>query len=293
MRRESHGSRRILFDVIGAHVSNGGGVHNAPRRARELDCSVLQLFTKQAQRWAEPALSPEVISAFHEQCKEHGITVKAAHDSYLINLASPDETLRQKSVASFAAELTRCHALGIEFIVSHPGNATDRDFDSGIARNADGLLESLDAAHNHDTVVLLETTAGTGTSLGASFDQLAMILRRLESASHRFAVCVDTCHIWSAGYDIVNSYDDVFNRFDDVIGLDRLRLFHLNDSATPFESRRDRHADIGAGSIGDDAFRRIVTDPRFTRVPKMIETPKLPDVLTADLRNLARLRAYR
>jgi deoxyribonuclease-4 len=279
-------------DEIGAHVSNGKGVQNAPGRARDLNSRVFQLFTKQAQRWAEPALTPEAISAFREACDTLGIDAKTSHDSYLINLASPDDALRERSIASFAAELERCQALGIEMLVTHPGNATDRDFESGIARNADGLLDAIDRVPG-DTIILLETTAGTGSSLGASFDQLAAILRRLESAHARFAVCVDICHIWAAGYDIRSHYDDVFHRFDDTIGIDRLRLFHLNDSATPFASRRDRHADIGEGSIGDPPFDRIVNDPRFTRVPKVIETPKLPDVLTADRRNLDRLRGYR
>ena len=285
-------SKRVARDELGAHVSNGGGVHNAPGRARDLDSGVMQIFTKMAQRWAEPEYTAETITAFHAAVVHHRIQVMTSHDSYLINLATPDDTLRDRSIASFAAELSRCSTLGIGLLVTHPGNATDRDFDSGIARNADGLLDAIERAPG-DTTILLETTAGTGTSLGASFEQLAEILARLDRARDRFAVCVDTCHVWAAGYDLDDEYDVVFRRFDDVIGLDRLRLFHLNDSATPFASRRDRHADIGEGSMGDGPFRRIVNDPRFVNVPKVIETPKLPDVMTADRRNLARLRSYR
>jgi deoxyribonuclease-4 len=282
----------VPIDEIGAHVSNAGGVHNAPARAAALGTFVFQLFTKQAQRWAEPVYTEECVATFRASSAQHQIHARASHDSYLINLASPDAFLRERSIGSFAAELQRCAALGVELLVTHPGNATDGDVDSGIDRNADGLLEAIDRVDS-DTIILLETTAGTGTSLGSSFEQLALILDRVGAAAPRFGVCVDTCHIWAAGYPLDTAFDDVFARFDDIIGLDRLRLFHLNDSATPFASRRDRHADIGEGSIGDAPFRRIVTDDRFSHVPKVIETPKLPDVLSADQRNLARLRGYR
>jgi deoxyribonuclease IV len=285
-------SEMVVSDEIGAHVSNAGGVQNAPARAAALGAVVFQLFTKQAQRWAEPEYPEECVTSFRASSAEHHIRIRASHDSYLINLASPDPILRERSIASFAAELHRCAALGVELLVTHPGNATDGDADSGIERNADGLLQAIDRADS-DTTILLETTAGTGTSLGSSFEQMARILDRVGTAAHRFGVCVDTCHIWAAGYPLDTAFDDVFARFNDTIGLDRLRLFHLNDSATPFASRRDRHADIGRGSIGDEPFRRIVTDDRFLHVPKVIETPKLPDVLTADRRNLARLRGYR
>ncbi len=171
-------------------------------------------------------------------------------------------------------------------------NARVARFVSHIHRNADGLIQALELAPA-DTTILLETTAGMGTSIGASFEELALILERVDVHRSRFGVCVDTSHVWAAGYDLSSAFDDVFARFDDCIGLDRLRLFHLNDSATSFGSRRDRHADIGEGSIGDVPFRRIVTDDRFRSVPKVIETPKLPDVISADRRNLARLRGYR
>jgi deoxyribonuclease-4 len=282
----------MMDDEIGAHVSNGKGVHNAPSRARERNTAVLQLFTKQAQRWAEPVLDHVAANAFRAKSEVHRIQTRVSHDSYLINLASPDPVLRARSIASFAAELGRCAQLGIEMLVTHPGNATDGDLASGVDRNADGLLEAIDAAPG-STLILLETTAGSGTTVGGSFEQLAAILDRVDSARDRFAVCMDTCHVWSAGYNVSDGFDAVMTEFDDRIGLDRLRLFHFNDSATPFASRRDRHADIGEGSMGDTPFRRIVTDERFRRVPKVIETPKLPDILTADLRNLERLRSYR
>ena len=280
------------MDEIGAHVSNGGGMHNAPGRAAALDSVVFQLFTKQAQRWAEPVITEQMATAFRAAMAEHDITACTSHDSYLINLASPDAVLRARSVDSFVAELTRCDLLGIPFVVSHPGNATDGDLASGIDRNADALTQALETAPGN-VMVLLETTAGTGTSLGASFEQLATIMKRAAAHESRLGVCIDTCHVWAAGYDLAHDYDDVFLRFENEIGLHKLRFLHLNDSATPFASRRDRHADIGDGSIGIDVFRRIVTDSRFMSVPKVIETPKLPDVLTADRRNLGTLRGLR
>ena len=280
-------------DELGAHVSNAGGVQHAPARAAQLGATVFQVFTKQAARWAEPALTDDAVAAFASASHDAGIRIRSAHDSYLINLASPDDALRTRSLGSFIAELERCERLGIELLVSHPGNATDGDVASGIDRNAEAITHALETVPG-TAMVLLETTAGSGTSIGGSFEQLARIIDRIGgSAASRVGVCLDTCHVWSAGYDIVNAYRDVFLQFDDCLGLDRLRMFHLNDSATPFASRRDRHADIGMGSIGDEPFRRIVTDSRFPDVPKVIETPKLPDVLTADLRNLARLRGFR
>jgi deoxyribonuclease-4 len=286
---------KVVYDVddeIGAHVSNGKGIHNAPSRARERGTSVLQLFTKQAQRWADPVFDTATIAAFRAESQAHRIDVRTSHDSYLINLASPDPVLRKRSIESFVAELERCNALGIEMLVTHPGNATDGDLASGMDRNGDGLLEAMETAGG-DTLVLLETTSGSGTSVGRTFEQLATIIARAEPLRARFGICMDTCHVWSAGYNVCDEFDGVMAHFDDVLGLDTLKLFHLNDSATPFASRRDRHADIGEGSMGDGPFRRIVTDDRFLRVPKVIETPKIPDVLSADLRNIERLRSYR
>jgi deoxyribonuclease-4 len=214
-----------------------------------------------------------------------------AHDSYLINLASPDPVLRARSIASFAAELRRCHALGLEFLVSHPGNYMD-DRDAGIARNADAISEAL-AATPGATVLCLETTAGSGTSLGATFEELAALIERIDPAQRpRVGICVDTCHVYSAGYDLVTDYDGVLARLDDAMGLERLRVMHLNDSKTPFASRRDRHELIGEGSLGEAPFRRIMTDERLARVPKVIETPKLDDATATDTRMLERLRGY-
>ncbi|HSR41440.1 MAG TPA: deoxyribonuclease IV [Longimicrobiales bacterium] len=281
-------------DELGAHVSSAGGVDRAPGRAREIDSVCLQLFTKTPSRWAEPELDGETRDAFHSERDARGIRVAVAHDSYLINLASPDAELRERSFRSFRGELERSGALGLEFVVTHPGNATDGDGPSGIDRNAEALTRALQANPGEGPVVLLELTAGSGTSVGGSFEELAAILAGIPtSLRDRVGVCVDTCHAYAAGYDLVGDYEGVWNAFDDVLGLGRLGLFHLNDSKTPFGSRKDRHEHIGEGSLGEGPFRRIMTDARFAEVPKLLETPKEDDPVRNDLRNLGLLRSFR
>jgi deoxyribonuclease-4 len=278
---------------VGAHVSAAGGVDRAPARARALDAGVLQLFTKQPSRWAEPRIDDTTAEAFRRAREEHDIAVAGAHDSYLINLSSPDERLWRRSQKAFAAELGRCAALGLDFLVTHPGNATDGDVEAGLARNARGVTEALQAVEG-PTRVLLELTAGGGTTVGATFRNLRAILDGIpEEVRHRVGVCVDTCHAYSAGYDLASSWDRVWDDFDTVIGLERLGLLHLNDSKNPFDSRKDRHEAIGEGTLGVEPFRRVMTDPRLRRVPKVLETPKGDDGTAADIRNLELLRRLR
>jgi deoxyribonuclease IV len=282
-----------VVDELGAHVSVAGGVQTAPGRARDIFSLNLQLFTKQPNRWAEPALAEDAVRTFGEERKARDVRVVGSHDSYLINLASPRPELWQRSFASFRAELERCAALGLDFLVTHPGNATDGDSASGIERNAEGVTRALEAVDG-STRVLLEITAGSGTSIGGSLEALAAILERIpEPQRSRVGVCFDTCHAYSAGYDLVNDYDGVWAEFEDKLGLDRLGLFHLNDSKHPFASNKDRHEHIGMGSLGEAPFRRIMTDLRFADVPKVLETPKGDDLVTLDRENLARLRRYR
>ena len=251
----------------------------------------MQLFTKMANRWAERDCVDDECRLFRERMTETSVTATMAHDSYLINLASPDAALRARSIESFVSELRRCSALGLDFLVSHPGNFMD-ERESGIARNADAITEALAAAPG-TTVLCLETTAGSGTALGATFEELAAIIERIAPEHReRVGVCVDTCHIYSAGYDIVQDYDGVMARLEDTLGLQRLRVMHLNDSKTPFASRKDRHELIAEGSLGEAPFRRIMTDERLARVPKVIETPKLDDATATDTRMLERLRSY-
>jgi len=281
-----------MNDLLGAHVSTAGGIRSAPPRAGAIAATAMQIFTKQPNRWAEPSLADDEYDAFAAALALTSASATVAHDSYLINLASPDPTLRKRSMASFEAELARCEVLRLTYLVSHPGNYMD-ERESGLARNADAIAESLERVPGN-TILCLEATAGSGTVLGSSFEELAAIIERLPATQRaRVGVCVDTCHIYSAGYDLVNEYDDVWKRFDDVLGLDSLRVLHLNDSKTPFGSRRDRHELIAEGSLGEAPFRRIMTDERFHSVPKVIETPKGDDATATDSRMLALLRSYR
>lgn len=280
-------------DELGAHVSAAGGVDKVPARAREIDSVCLQLFTKQPNRWAEPPLEKEASRRFRRERDAQGIRVAGAHDSYLINLASPNPELWGRSLESFRRELARCVALDLDFLVTHPGNATDRDRPGGIARNARGLVRALEETPGR-TRVLLELTAGSGTSVGGSFQDLAAILDRVPGELQpRLGICFDTCHAWAAGYDLREDYPGVWDRFHDLLGLDRLALFHLNDSKHPLGSRKDRHEHLGQGSLGSEPFRRIMLDPRFRAVPKILETPKGSDPVENDLRNLAFLRGLR
>ena len=279
-------------DLLGAHISIAGGTHNAPVRARAIGATAMQMFTKMANRWAESGCEDDECRSFRVGLAETDVGITIVHDSYLINLASPDPALRRRSIESFVAELQRCEALGIHFLVSHPGNYMD-ERESGLQRNADAISEALERVPGK-TTLCMETTSGSGTAIGASFEELARLIELVAPALRpRMGVCVDSCHVYSAGYDLVNDYDGVWARFDDVVGRERLRVMHLNDSKTPFNSKRDRHELIAEGSLGEGAFRRIMTDPRLAEVAKVIETPKLDDAEATDRRMLERLRGYR
>lgn len=276
---------------LGAHVSAAGGTPQAPPRAQAIAATAMQLFTKQANRWAERACEDDECGAFGGALAVTDVRTTVSHDSYLINLASPDPTLRARSIESFACELRRCEALGIDLLVSHPGNYMD-EREAGLARNADGIAQALEQVPGR-TVLCLETTAGAGTVLGATFEELAALIERLPAhLQARVGVCLDTCHVYSAGYDLARDYDGVWARFDDTLGLDRLKVLHLNDSKTPFASRKDRHELIAEGSLGEGPFRRIMTDARLAHVPKILETPKGDDATVTDSRMIALLRAY-
>jgi deoxyribonuclease-4 len=282
-----------LSDELGAHVSSAGGVQNAPGRAAQLDAHVLQLFTKMASRWAEPIISDDAAEQFRRGCHEHEIHFTAAHDSYLINLATADAALFERSYASFVGELRRSAQLGLTAVVTHPGNATDGNIPRGVRCNAEAVQRALDEVGS-DVMVLFETTAGSGNALGASFEKLAELIDRIDvSHRERIGVCLDTCHVWAAGYDVRGHYPDVLQHFEATVGLQRLRLFHLNDSVGGLASRRDRHAHIGAGLLGTGTFAQLLNDARFAAIPKVIETPKDDDVLAADRQNLATLRSLR
>jgi deoxyribonuclease-4 len=289
-KKRSSAPPKVPAAPLGAHISIAGGTHNAPPRAATIGATAMQMFTKMANRWAERACEGDECKEFHVALGATEVREISAHDSYLINLASPDPVLRARSFESFVSELRRCEALGLNYLVSHPGNFMD-DRASGIARNAESLGAALELTGGK-TVVLMETTAGSGTSIGSSFEEMAELIELVPSlVRHRVGVCIDTCHIFAAGYDIISDYDGVMSRFSDVIGFDRLRMMHLNDSKAPLGSRRDRHELIAEGAIGESAFRRIMNDPRLSRVAKVIETPKtVPDVTDREM--LERLRSY-
>jgi deoxyribonuclease IV len=283
--------RSATPERLGAHVSIQGGVDTAPARGLAIGATAIQVFTKTPNQWREPTLGAGICAAFRRGVEESGLRAVISHDSYLINLASPDPRLSARSVAAFTAELRRCRALGIRHLVSHPGNYID-DRDLGLRRNAAAYARCLRAVPG-GPMVLLETTAGTGTALGSTFEELAELRALIPPAlRRRIGFCADTCHLYSAGYDLVGDFDAVWARWDRVLGRGSLRALHLNDSKTPFGSRRDRHELIGEGSLGPEPFRRLMTDPRFARVIKILETPKGDHPTAMDRKMLRRLRGY-
>lgn len=279
-------------ELLGAHVSTRGGTPNAPGRAHDIGATALQLFTKTPNIWRDPEMTDGIANGFRAAREAFPTRAAISHDSYLINLASPDGTLRNRSIESFRQELIRSTRLGLDGIVSHPGNYID-DRDAGMERNAAGITEALRSVPGQ-VRVLLETTAGTGTALGRTFEELATIRNLVaDDVRHRVAFCADTCHLFSAGYDLRSDFDGVWKVWNDVIGMELLACLHLNDSKTPFDSRKDRHELIGEGSLGIEPFRRIMTDPRFAGIPKLLETPKGDDMVTNDRRMLSLLRSFR
>jgi len=278
-------------DLLGAHVSTAGGLAWAPERGVAIGAAAIQVFTKTPNQWREPVLTDADVTQFGAALVASGIRAVVSHDSYLINLASPDPALRAKSVQAFTGELRRCRALGIPWVVSHPGNYID-DRAAGLERNAQGYAECL--AHVTGEVgVLVEGTAGSGTALGSSFEELAALRQALPAAlQHRMAFCLAMAHLHASGYDIVGALDGVWEQFDRAVGFGFLKCLHLNDSKAAAGSRIDRHQWIGEGTIGPEPFRRIMRDPRFAAVIKIIETPKGDYPIRHDRRMLRRLRAY-
>jgi len=280
-------SRELL---VGAHMSIAGGIHHAFERGRQAGCRALQVFLKNSNQWRGKALTNEDRRLYAAAQEESGIAPVLAHCSYLINLASPDSALRRKSLAAFAEELARARFLGIPALVLHPGAHRGAGEHAGIAAVASALNQALDRVPP-PVSVLIENTAGQGSSLGHSFEQLAAILAGVRDDG-RIGFCLDTCHLYAAGYDISTErgYRNVLREFDHLIGIERIRAFHVNDCRKPLGSRVDRHTHIGQGSIGLEAFRCLVNDRRFAAVPKILETPKGTDV-QYDLMNLRTLRS--
>jgi deoxyribonuclease-4 len=263
--------------ILGAHQSMAGGLARAVDRAVADGCEALQVFTKNSNQWEAKAVDETDRREFRRSARERGLALMA-HDSYLINLAAPDETIYRRSIDAFADELRRCVRYGVPRLVMHPGSPLDAGEEFGLSRIAAGLDAAFARARVRGVRVLLETTAGQGSHLGWRFEHLAEILRRARSA-RRLGVCFDTCHVFAAGYDFrtPKGYRRVFEEFDRVVGLGRLEAFHLNDSKKPLGSRVDRHEVLGEGRLGLEPFRLLVRDRRFARIPGALETPPLPD----------------
>lgn len=276
---------------LGAHMSIAGGCDLALERAAAFGMTACQLFTKNASQWTAKPLDAGVVERFHAQRERTGIAHLVAHDSYLINLASPDDALRERSRLAFREELDRCHRLDVPFLVTHPGAHLGSGVQAGVRRVAEAINRIHADRADGSTTILLETTAGQGTTLGHDFAELAGIIELVEDHA-RVGVCFDTCHAFAAGYELRDrhGYEATMRRFDDVIGLERLRAFHLNDSKKGLGSRVDRHAHIGEGEIGLAAFGFLLNDPRFSGLPGLLETPKGDDG-EEDRRNLSKLRA--
>lgn len=264
---------------LGAHMSVAGGAHKALLRGKEIGCTVVQVFTKNANQWAAKPISDADSGLFKSTCEESGYLPAdlVAHDSYLINLATPDVALWEKSLAAFGHELDRCASLCIPGLVTHAGAHMGSGEEAGLARIAAGLDRVLSERPGQDVSVLLETTAGQGTSLCYCFEHLASVLEMVSVESReRVGVCWDTCHLFASGIDYTDElkYERMVESFDRIVGLDKLRAIHMNDSKKGFGSRVDRHDHIGKGEIGLEPFRFIMNDPRLAHLPKILETPK-------------------
>jgi deoxyribonuclease-4 len=283
---------------LGAHMSVAGGLPRAVDRAVAHGCDALQIFAKNASQWRGRVIPPAEIAEFRARVAAARIRPVVSHASYLINLATTDRGLRRQSLEAMGDEIDRAETLGLLGVVLHPGCYTAGSEADGLQLVAEALVELLEARRRGATMVLLEHTAGQGTALGSTFEQLASIIAK--TGDHpRLGVCLDTCHLLASGYDIVSpeGYEATFRQFGRLVGFARLKAFHLNDSKRPLGSRVDRHEHIGKGCLGLEPFRRILHDRRFRRLPMLLETPKgegrasgpiVADPL--DLRNLATLR---
>jgi len=276
---------------LGAHMSVAGGVALAVERAQKVNSQALQIFTKNSNQWRGKAISEVEAEAFREARKSAGLVYAFSHDSYLINLASPDAVLWERSVEAFGDEVDRAELLGLDYVVFHPGAHVGSGISPGCARVAEGLNRVLDSRPQAKVKCLIENAAGQGSSLGRTFEELAEIRGPIED-KERVGFCFDTCHAFAAGYDLraPESYASVMREFDSACGLENLLAFHVNDSKKGLDCRIDRHEHIGKGELGLDAFRSLLNDTRFRDRPMVLETPKSED-LHEDRRNLRVLRS--
>ncbi len=277
--------------LLGAHTSAAGGAYKALLHGKEIGASTIQFFTSNQKTWEGKVLSDEDISLWNAAKDETGIRVTMSHDSYLINLGSPNPDVWTKSKKAFGSEIKRCHLLEVDYMNFHPGAFTTSSTEECLDLIVSTLLEFEELAAKGKTRLLLETTAGQGSCVGYRFEELAYIIERTKKKIP-IGVCIDTCHIFAAGYDIrtKKGWTHTLKEFDDVIGLDHLYAFHMNDSLQPFGSRKDRHASLGEGEIGLECFEFIMTHPKLKHLPKYLETPyseKWPDEILL-LKNMAK-----
>lgn len=276
--------------MFGAHMSIAGGFDKALERGKKINCQTIQIFTKNSNQWKAKEITEDDINKYQDVFRKIQIDPVVAHDSYLINLASPDPVLHQKSMEAFFEEMERCEKLRIPYIVFHPGAHVGSGEKAGLEKIAQSLNLLLKRGKGFQVSLLLETTAGQGTNLGYKFEHLAEIIERVRQKGF-IGICLDTCHIFAAGYDIKTKkgYNKTFDIFDKLIGLEKIKVIHINDSKKDLGLRVDRHEHIGKGYLGLEPFRLLVNDKRFADIPKILETPKGPD-LREDVENLRVLR---
>lgn len=276
---------------LGAHMSTSGGMHTAIERGESIDCTAIQVFTKSNNRWTAKDFTQKEIDQFKQTWNGSSIKHIISHAGYLINLANPSENW-EKSMHSMQQELERAEQLGIPYVVLHPGSHLGQGVDAGLDKIAKSLNELMTKYADDNVMVLLENTAGQGTNMGNTFEQLRTLLDMVERKD-RFGICFDTCHAHAAGYDLrsAETYKETMDAFEQVIGIDRIKAIHLNDTEFDLGARKDRHAPIGDGQLGHETFRLLLNDPRFREIPMVLETPKPSNTdLEEDRRNLTTLR---
>ena len=277
--------------LLGAHMSVAGGLYTAFERADRVGCTAIQIFTKNSNQWNDPTILPEDMTKYREAKDKSKVQIVVSHDSYLINLCAVNEKLLEKSREAFVKEIKRCDALEIRHLIFHPGAHTTLDRKESLRLVADSLNYAHKETEGTNLMTLIEATAGQGTTVGSSFEEIAEIISGVKDKK-RVGVCIDTCHIFAAGYDIRtrDDYEKTMSNFDKIIGFEKLHAVHLNDAKKPLNSHVDRHEHIGKGEIGKEAFGFIMNDDRFSKIPKILETPKGENGYEMDIVNLRALR---
>lgn len=287
-RKPDHADRLLL----GAHMSVAGGLYTAFERGDRVGCTAMQIFTKNSNQWSDPLLTQEDIAKYREAQNKSKVRIVVSHDSYLINLCGATRELLSKSRNAFVNEIERCRLLGIRYVIFHPGAHTTQDRKAALKVVSESLNFAHEATAGAEVVTLIETTAGQGTTVGSSFAEIAGIISGVKHRD-RIGVCIDTCHIFAAGYDIRTkaAYDKTMHEFEKTIGFGMLHAIHFNDAKKPLNSRVDRHEHIGKGEIGKQAFGFFMNDEKLADVPKILETPKGEDGYKMDIVNLKLLRS--